>query len=758
MRIHQCFIMIMLAVLCLFPFGGRAQNAAGWQCDIYQYQYDMTVYGRLVQNGETIADAELAAFVGDECRGIAEWQSELSYFYLRVRSNRENGETITLKMYRNGEITEVPAFWSFQSQQQLGYPSQPEIWTLPVVVDPDQEDPFEGITDKTEEVTVGEGELTSDQLGDLNDKLTGEDGSQLGSLDLSNTTITAGTEEEKSAAEEALKGLLSDKESLTFVDMPSNVDEILSEGTSLGDLMENSNPNAIVGVPEDSQLKDESNVVVKMAESFVAQTIELFGNWIYNITVEINVEVSITLNQPTPELSEESQPETFWGTVCLPFIPTGWSFIPSSLRSGDTDVKFYELVDKQFVQVTELKANTPYLYETPGQGEIKFESDGAQTLPKTETEYVVQGDGFEFVGTYKPVASSEQVYALQVGNGAFEKESGDVKPFQAYIRPITSAAEEKLEIDIAIPVTGLSIIGASEVEVGKSLQLGISYTPSNTTQTGLVWSSSDETIAVVDAVGKVTAKKEGKVTITVESEENSSVKATLTLTVKPKTADPTPDPDPDPTPDPTPDPDPTPGDPDVPVIPDVPDTPDTPDVPVTPEIPNPVVDERGETTATVTWVKVENAVRYLLNVYQDQTKKELVMQCELDKDGNLLRASELSFLLTGLDPLKSYYVETEAFDAAGKVIVTRSTELSAYDPTAVESLEDGVRIEVGKGFIQLQLAAPVHVQIFALSGQPVYRASDVAGSLRVAVPQSGWYLICVQQGHYRWIRRVVVSA
>ena len=340
----------------------------------------------------------------------------------------------------------------------------------------------------------------------------------------------------------------------------------------------------------------------------------------------------------------------------------------------DPSVIFYKLVenDKQFVEVkvTELKANTPYLYETPGQGTIQFESTEPQTLPKTETEYVVQGDGFEFVGTYKPVESSEQVFALQVGNGAFEQGSGDVQPFQAYIRPITSAADEKLEIDIAIPVTGLSIVGASEVEVGKSLQLGISYTPSNTTQTGLVWSSSDETIASVDAVGKVTAKKEGKVTITVESKENSSVRATLDLTVKAKAVDPTPDPGPGP--DPTPDPDPTPGGPDIPVVPG---GPDTPDVPVTPEIPNPVVEERGETTATVTWVKVADAVRYVLNLYADAQKQELLRSYELDQDGNLLRASSLSFLLTDLDPNQSYYVETVAYGKKGKGLVTKAARL-----------------------------------------------------------------------------------
>lgn len=756
MRTNHCFIIIIWALLCLFPFGGRAQNGAGWQCNIYQYQYDMTVYGRLVQNGEIITDAELAAFVGEECRGIAEWQSELSYFYMRVRSNLTSGETISLKMYRKGEVIEVPASWSFENQQQLGYPSQPEIWTLPVVVDPGQEDSFEDITNKTEEVTIGSGELTSDQLGNLNEKLTGEDGSQLGSLDLSNTTIKAETEDEKAAAEEVLKELLSDKESLTFVDMPSNVDEILSDGTSLGDIMENSNPNAIVSVPKDSKFNEESNVVVKMAESFVAQTIELFGNYIYNITVEINVEVSITLNQPTPELNEEIQPETFWGTVCLPFIPTGWSFIPSSLRSGDAGVKFYELVNKQFIEVTELKANTPYLYETPGQGTIQFESTEPQTLPKTATEYVVQGDGFEFVGTYKPVELSEQVFALQVGNGAFEQGSGDVQPFQAYIRPITSAADEKLEIDIAIPVTGLSIVGASEVEVGKSLQLGISYTPSNTTQTGLVWSSSDETIASVDAVGKVTAKKEGKVTITVESKENSSVKATLDLTVKAKAVDPTPDPGPGP--DPTPDPDPTPGGPDVPVVPGGPDTPDTPDVPVTPEIPNPVVEERSETTATVTWVKVADAVRYVLNLYADAQKQELLRSYELDQDGNLLRASSLSFLLTDLDPNQSYYVETVAYGKNDKVLVTKAATLSAYDPTATEAIEASVETWVGKGVIQLQLTVPTQIQVVSLSGAMLYQADQVDGTLRIAVPQAGWYLLIWKQGDQTGVKKLVVPA
>jgi hypothetical protein len=54
-----------------------------------------------------------------------------------------------------------------------------------------------------------------------------------------------------------------------------------------------------------------------------------------------------------------------------------------------------------------------------------------------------------------------------------------------------------------------------------------------------VWSSSDETIATVDAEGRVTGIREGTVTITV-TDQTSTVKGTITITVKRTTSSPTP--------------------------------------------------------------------------------------------------------------------------------------------------------------------------------------------------------------------------
>ena len=84
----------------------------------------------------------------------------------------------------------------------------------------------------------------------------------------------------------------------------------------------------------------------------------------------------------------------------------------------------------------------------------------------------------------------------------------------------------------SIAVTKLTLSESSaEVSVGKTLTLSCTIEPSNATNKELIWSSSDETIATVDAQGVVTGVKAGTVTITVASKSDPSVKATCTVTV-----------------------------------------------------------------------------------------------------------------------------------------------------------------------------------------------------------------------------------
>lgn len=87
-----------------------------------------------------------------------------------------------------------------------------------------------------------------------------------------------------------------------------------------------------------------------------------------------------------------------------------------------------------------------------------------------------------------------------------------------------------------IAITGISLDDA-EVSVGRTIQLKPEFTPADTTQRGVTWESSDETIATVDKNGRVKGLAEGKVTITVTSTEDDSIFASCIVTVTPKDND-----------------------------------------------------------------------------------------------------------------------------------------------------------------------------------------------------------------------------
>ena len=66
---------------------------------------------------------------------------------------------------------------------------------------------------------------------------------------------------------------------------------------------------------------------------------------------------------------------------------------------------------------------------------------------------------------------------------------------------------------------------------GQTVSLSVSYTPSNTTERGVTWSSSNTSVATVSSSGVVTAKAAGTAVITAKSSANSSVKTTCNITV-----------------------------------------------------------------------------------------------------------------------------------------------------------------------------------------------------------------------------------
>ena len=125
------YIFSVLCMVIAIPTALRAQGG-GWTVNPYDYAYDMTLYaGLMLEEGMVTdyTDYEIAAFVGDECRGVAEVQTQSgrTWLYMRIRSNNNSEETVTFKLYNKSKekVYDVYETISFASQDRVGMPSSP---------------------------------------------------------------------------------------------------------------------------------------------------------------------------------------------------------------------------------------------------------------------------------------------------------------------------------------------------------------------------------------------------------------------------------------------------------------------------------------------------------------------------------------------------------------------------------------------------------------------------------------------------------
>ncbi len=91
-----------------------------------------------------------------------------------------------------------------------------------------------------------------------------------------------------------------------------------------------------------------------------------------------------------------------------------------------------------------------------------------------------------------------------------------------------------LTVGVLEPVyaTGIKLTGTSNIGIGETTSLGVTYTPSNTNQKDITFSSNNTAVATVSNDGLVTGVSEGSATITATvATESSSVSATFAITV-----------------------------------------------------------------------------------------------------------------------------------------------------------------------------------------------------------------------------------
>lgn len=126
------------ALGCLLAFAAMTARATvpDWTVDVHAYQYDMTAYVSLLLDygADAVSDLSrytIAAFCGDECRGVMEVHTagDSQYGYLRIRSNMDSGEVITLQVYDADDDFFLPCADSltFTSLDVLGVPSSPYL-------------------------------------------------------------------------------------------------------------------------------------------------------------------------------------------------------------------------------------------------------------------------------------------------------------------------------------------------------------------------------------------------------------------------------------------------------------------------------------------------------------------------------------------------------------------------------------------------------------------------------------------------------
>lgn len=105
-------------------------------------QFNMQIVARLTAIDGTFSEVEtdlVAAFVGDECRGLASPIADVDgLVFLTVGSNLTSGETITFKAWYSvtGQIADLNETFAFTDQGEVGTFDEPFIFTIQTLYPP----------------------------------------------------------------------------------------------------------------------------------------------------------------------------------------------------------------------------------------------------------------------------------------------------------------------------------------------------------------------------------------------------------------------------------------------------------------------------------------------------------------------------------------------------------------------------------------------------------------------------------------------
>lgn len=562
---------LYVSMLLIFPFVGKSETDPDWSCDIHAYQYDMSVYLSLQKDGESVlGDYLVAAFCGEECRGIAELQTvkEATFYYIRIRSQKSSGESISFKVYDRsvGKEQKASGTLSFASLEQVGYPSQPWILTLPTVVDP--ENGLDDIDETTQEIVLT-GTWTQEKIDQLIERIHKEgDGgnSELSTVDMGEVIFDDNV---------SLDGLFSNCENLTSVILP----DLSAVEQAPDNTFEGVNPNCLVFVTDDQKVPDTWREQVNVVVDGEIEQLVLVEDKPFHSPLPFYAEQAVYRRTFTNNRPEENPTEAGWETICLPFdvniVMYGKNELVPVLAAGevsDGDFHIATLTDRGFELFSGkdgicMEANTPYVLNmiSPDgiaiEGEVSFIAKGGVQIAATQPCYIKGNSQQSLVGVYRLTNSGKNDYVMNEKGDAFVKSDMSVPPFEAFLRSQTGSSSS-VPVVLFIPVSGVQLpFKVMSIEVGETVTFTVMVTPENATNPNVIWSSSDERVATVSSSGLVTGVKAGTTTITVRTEDGDFTATCVVTVTKDNGSNPDSPDDPDNSDDPDP---------------DVPDNPDDP--------------------------------------------------------------------------------------------------------------------------------------------------------------------------------------
>lgn len=168
---------------------------------------------------------------------------------------------------------------------------------------------------------------------------------------------------------------------------------------------------------------------------------------------------------------------------------------------------------------------------------------GSITLNET-SQTLTEGETFQLTATVAPADATDPTLTWTSSNVAVATVSatGLVTAVSAGSATITAKANDgsgvsaSCNITVEKPVVLVTSVTLSQTAAtlteGDTFQLEATVSPEDATDSSLTWSSSNPSVATVDANGLVTAVAEGQATITAKTNDGSGKKATCTITVE----------------------------------------------------------------------------------------------------------------------------------------------------------------------------------------------------------------------------------